>query len=56
MIVFTMILPTLNDKNSAKKIGIYAIIASGSILSITIALEVPLIGVNGAVSSQFPLI
>lgn len=56
MIVFTMILPTLNDKSLAKKIGIYAIIASGLTLSITIALEVSLIGVNGAVASQFPLL
>jgi spore germination protein KB len=56
MIAFTMILPLLNTPKLGKSIGLYAILASGFILSLTIALEVSVIGTNGATVSQFPLL
>jgi spore germination protein KB len=56
MIAFTMILPLLNDKRMARKVGISAIVASGLALSFTIVMEISLIGVRGATESQFPLL
>lgn len=56
MIVFTMILPYLNKPPSGTKIGLYAIIASGLLLSFTIAFDIAVLGVQGAAQSQFPLL
>jgi spore germination protein KB len=56
MVAFTMILPFLNKPKLGKRIGLYAILASGLVLSITIALEVSIIGTNGATVAQFPLL
>lgn len=56
MIVFTMILPFLNKPHFGKKIGLYAILASGFILSITIALEITILGAQGVALAQFPLL
>ncbi|MDP4156331.1 MAG: GerAB/ArcD/ProY family transporter [Bacillota bacterium] len=56
MVAFTMILPFLNKPKLGKRIGLYAILASGFVLSLTIALEVSVIGINGAAVAQFPLL
>lgn len=56
IIAFTMILPHLNKPYLAKKIGLYALIASGFILSMTIALEITILGPEGVAQSQFPLL
>ncbi|MGJ7919868.1 GerAB/ArcD/ProY family transporter [Neobacillus sp. LXY-4] len=56
MIVFTMILPYLTKPQSGWKVGIYGIVASGVILSFTIALEIAILGVNGVATSPFPLL
>ncbi|MDP4105113.1 MAG: GerAB/ArcD/ProY family transporter [Bacillota bacterium] len=56
MVAFTMILPFLNKPKLGKRIGLYAILASGLVLSLTIALEVSVIGINGAAVAQFPLL
>ncbi|NHC41801.1 GerAB/ArcD/ProY family transporter [Bacillus sp. MM2020_1] len=56
MIAFTMILPHLNNHKDGKKIGIYALLASGLTLSITIALEIAVLGPKGVGFSQFPLL
>jgi spore germination protein KB len=56
MVVFTMILPFLNKHRLGKRIGLYAILASGVVLCITLILEISIIGVNGATTSQFPLL
>jgi spore germination protein KB len=56
MIDFTMILPLLNKPSYGKKIGLYAILASGFVLSFSIALELSILGVKGASTSQFPLL
>ncbi|MEH6904902.1 GerAB/ArcD/ProY family transporter [Neobacillus drentensis] len=56
MIVFTMVLPHLNKNKYGRKIGIYALLASGFTLSITIALEIAVLGPKGVSISQFPLL
>jgi spore germination protein KB len=56
MVAFTMILPFLNKPKLGKRIGLYALLASGLVLSLTIALEVSVIGINGAAVAQFPLL
>lgn len=56
MIAFTMILPHLNNRKYGNKIGIYAILASGLTLSITVALEIAVLGPKGVALSQFPLL
>jgi spore germination protein KB len=56
MVSFTMILPFLDKPKLGKRIGFYAILASGLVLSLTIALEVTVIGTNGAAVEQFPLL
>lgn len=56
MIVFTMFLPYLNKPHLGKKAGIYAIFSTGMILSLTIAIEISILGVLGVSESQFPLL
>jgi spore germination protein KB len=56
MVAFTMILPLLNKPKLAKRIGLCAILASGLVLSLTIALEISVIGTNGTAVAQFPLL
>lgn len=56
IVVFTMLLPHLNTPQLVKKIGIFALIGSGSILSLTIAIEISILGVAGTSSAQFPLL
>ncbi|MFB6466943.1 GerAB/ArcD/ProY family transporter [Cytobacillus sp. Hz8] len=56
MIVFTMFLPYLNKAALARRIGLLAILASGIVLSFTIALEISILGPGGVAVSQFPLL
>jgi spore germination protein KB len=56
MVAFTMILPLLNKPKLGKRIGLFAIMASGFVLSLTIALEISVIGTNGVAVAQFPLL
>ncbi|MEH7155725.1 GerAB/ArcD/ProY family transporter [Neobacillus drentensis] len=56
MIAFTMILPHLNNQLNGRKIGIFALLASGITLSITVALEIAVLGAKGVAFSQFPLL
>lgn len=56
IIAFTMILPYLNKSHLAKKTGLYAILASGFVLSMTIVLEITILGPKGVAQSQFPLL
>lgn len=56
MIAFTMILPNLNNPKFGKKVGIYALLASGFTLSLTVALEITILGAQGVAVSQFPLL
>ncbi|MEH7094084.1 GerAB/ArcD/ProY family transporter [Neobacillus vireti] len=56
MISFTMILPFLNKPKLGWRTGLLAILASGAVLSLTIALEISILGANTAAQSQFPLL
>lgn len=55
MVVFTMLLPYLNEPSKGKKIGLYAMIFSGLLLSFTIALNISVLGPDSAANVPFPL-
>lgn len=55
MIVFTMFLPYLNKPSKGIKIGLYAMIFSGLLLSFTIALNISVLGPDSAANATFPL-
>ncbi|MFT8322556.1 MAG: GerAB/ArcD/ProY family transporter [Bacillus sp. (in: firmicutes)] len=54
MIVFTMILPYLNQAKYVKKVWLSAIVASGVILSWTVSLNIAVLGVNATERASFP--
>lgn len=56
MIVFTMILPFLNMPEKAMKTGLSAIIVSGVILALIMAINVSVLGVSLLSRTQFPLL
>jgi spore germination protein KB len=56
MIVFSMILPQLNESKKAKKVCLSAILLSGINLIITTIINIAAIGVNFYVQSPFPLL
>ncbi|TLS37103.1 GerAB/ArcD/ProY family transporter [Pseudalkalibacillus caeni] len=56
MIVFTMIFPYLNNPKVARKIGISAIALSGINLTIVMAVNITVLGVDLTKRSQFPLL
>ncbi|WP_273851188.1 GerAB/ArcD/ProY family transporter [Guptibacillus spartinae] len=56
MVVFTMLLPFLFEKSEGKKTGMYAILLSGLILTITVIFQIGVIGAFQAASSTFPLL
>ncbi|MYL62152.1 GerAB/ArcD/ProY family transporter [Bacillus hwajinpoensis] len=56
MIVFTMFLPFLNEKRDGQKTGMYAILLSGIILTITVIFQIGVMGAYQAASSTFPLL
>lgn len=55
MIVFSMILPHLNDEKKAKKIGLSAILLSGVNLIIATLINIAVLGVSSYTRSPFPL-
>lgn len=56
IVVFTMIYPYLNQLNKAKRVGIYALLVSGLVLSVTMAVNLSVLGFSLLSRSQFPLL
>jgi spore germination protein KB len=56
MIVFTMILPQINESKKAKKVCLLAILLSGIDITITTIINISSIGVDSFVRSPFPLL
>lgn len=56
MIVFTMLLPYLNQNQFTKRVWLAAVIASGLILSYTTSLDIAVLGVEDVERSTFPLL
>ncbi|MFT9486851.1 MAG: GerAB/ArcD/ProY family transporter [Tepidibacillus sp.] len=56
MIVFTMILPNLNQKKMALKTGLAGMVFSGLLISCVLVLEIMVLGTFGIQNSLFPLI
>jgi spore germination protein KB len=56
MLVFTMLLPYLNQPGSVKKVWLSALISSGLILSYTTSLNIPVLSVEEVERSTFPLL
>jgi spore germination protein KB len=56
MITFTMLLPYLSKKETAKKVGLAAICLSGMSLTIFTFLNIAIIGTNVAERSAFPIL
>jgi spore germination protein KB len=56
MIVFTMILPSLNEPKKAKKICLLAIVLSGINITITSIINISTLGVDLFLRSPFPLL
>lgn len=55
-IVFSMIFPYITKRKSVKKIGLFAMLLSGINLTITMAINIGVLGVDLASRSQFPLL
>jgi spore germination protein KB len=56
MIVFTMLLPYVKTKEKALKIGVIGMTVSGIILSMTMAMDIAVLGEHVATHSFFPLL
>jgi spore germination protein KB len=56
LICFTVIFPYLNNRKGGMKFGLVAVIVSGVMLTITIMIEISVLGVNGLQSSVFPFL
>ncbi|WP_379971334.1 GerAB/ArcD/ProY family transporter [Ectobacillus sp. sgz5001026] len=56
MVVFTMILPYLNKPHLGRRVGLFAMLASGIVLSVTIAIEISILGPIAVAANQFPLL
>ncbi|MFP3338643.1 GerAB/ArcD/ProY family transporter, partial [Micrococcus sp. SIMBA_131] len=56
MVVFTMFLPFLCEKSEGQKTGMYAILLSGTILTITVIFQIGVMGAFQAETSTFPLL
>ncbi|KMY48836.1 GerAB/ArcD/ProY family transporter [Peribacillus loiseleuriae] len=55
-VVFSMILPYLNQSKKGKRIGVYALGFSGLALTLVVAINISVLGVNLTARSQFPLL
>lgn len=55
LICFTMILPYLNKKGSARNIGIFSILLCGMMLSYTTSINIAVLGISITEESTFPL-
>ncbi|MEC1591712.1 GerAB/ArcD/ProY family transporter [Bacillus sonorensis] len=56
IIVFTLILPYLNEPKKVKKTGLWAIGISGIILALNVAINISVLGVDLNMRSRFPLL
>lgn len=56
MIVFTMLLPILNEQKKAKKICLFAMVLSGINIAITTIIDISTLGVDFFIASPFPLL
>ncbi|MCM3654701.1 GerAB/ArcD/ProY family transporter [Metabacillus litoralis] len=56
MIVFTMLLPYLNQSGLVKKVWLSALISSGLVLSWTTSLNITVLGIEAVEKSTFPLL
>ncbi|WP_221566601.1 GerAB/ArcD/ProY family transporter [Alkalihalobacillus sp. TS-13] len=56
LICFTVILPYLNHSENGMKLGMIAMILSGLLLTMTIVIEIAVLGVNGWSTSVFPFL
>ncbi|MGJ9386201.1 GerAB/ArcD/ProY family transporter [Salipaludibacillus sp. CF4.18] len=56
MIIFTMLLPYLNNKNAALKVGITGLVISGVLIAFATTMNIAVLGVDIAERSTFPLI
>ena len=54
MLVFTMLLPSLNQPTSTKKVWLSALVLSGMILAWTTSLNIAVLGIDVAERSTFP--
>ncbi|MGP7818036.1 GerAB/ArcD/ProY family transporter [Niallia sp. 01092] len=54
MVVFTMLLPFLNQAKKVKKVWLWAMISSGVILSWTVGLNIAVLGVSATADATFP--
>ncbi|MFT0802619.1 GerAB/ArcD/ProY family transporter [Bacillus swezeyi] len=56
IIVFTLILPYINEPQKVKKAGLWAIGISGVVLALNAAMNISVLGVNLNMRSRFPLL
>ncbi|WP_050184210.1 GerAB/ArcD/ProY family transporter [Domibacillus robiginosus] len=56
IVVFTMIYPYLNQLKKAKRVGLYALLFSGFVLSVTMAVNLSVLGFSLLSRSNFPLL
>jgi len=56
IVFFTMILPYINDSKKTKRAGLYALILSGLILSVTMAINLSVLGYSLLARTNFPLL
>ncbi|WP_066299806.1 GerAB/ArcD/ProY family transporter [Bacillus sp. FJAT-29937] len=56
LIVFAMIIPSLNRPQSVKKVWLFALISSGLVLSWTTAIKIGVLGIEQAENATFPLL
>lgn len=56
IIVFTMLLPLLNDKKSALKVGIIGLVISGFLIVFSTMMNIAVLGVDIVERSTFPLL
>ncbi|WP_134704869.1 GerAB/ArcD/ProY family transporter [Ammoniphilus sp. YIM 78166] len=56
MVVFAMLLPYLNQPKRGMKIGLSAMTLSGLVLTVTVAIDIAVLGTYFATTSTFPLL
>jgi spore germination protein KB len=56
MVAFTMLLPHINKRETAKKIGIMTIVVSGLVLTLFTIMNIAIVGPNIANRSSFPIL
>ncbi|MFN2746635.1 MULTISPECIES: GerAB/ArcD/ProY family transporter [Bacillus] len=56
IIVFTLIMPYISEPKKVKKAGLWAIAISGAVLSLNVAMNISVLGVDLNMRSRFPLL